>query len=130
MQNLAVYVLAILAARNYGWLMADAAARGAVSKALGAVAILALLLLVYRLAPYKPLGLAVAYGAFEELQTVICSTAYAFNPWTVPEGQSICSARIDFDLGALGVMLLAAALHRISQPVNPDRSQNSESNAP
>jgi hypothetical protein len=124
MQNLAAYVLAIIAARNYGWLMADAAARGAVSKALGAAAILALLLLVYRLAPSKPLGLALAFGAFEELQTIICSTAYAFNPWAVPEGQSICSARLDFDLGAIGVMLLAIVLHAICQSENSSTTKN------
>lgn len=119
MRNLATYVLAIIAARNYGWELVDVAMRGAISKALGAAAILALLLTVYRLAPSKPLALAVAYGAFEETQTVICATAYAFSPWTVAEGQSICSARIDFDLGALGVMLLAVVLHAICQPVKP-----------
>lgn len=123
MRNLATYVLAIIAARNYGWELADVAMRGAISKALGAAAILALLLTVYKLAPSKPLGLAVAYGAFEELQTVICSTAYAFNPWAVPEGQSICSARIDFDLGALGVMLLAVVLHAVCQPVRPSTTK-------
>jgi hypothetical protein len=126
----AALALLIVAAVNYGWGLFAPETRGIASKALDAAAILCLLCWVYSLKPSRALGLVVMYGAYEQLQTVLCSVAYAFESWQVPEGESICSARIDFDLGAIGVVFCAAILHKISQPVKPDRSQKSESNAP
>jgi hypothetical protein len=128
-KNTAVYALAIIGVRNYGWAIAEPAARGGVSKALGAAALLALLWLLYKASPSRAMWLVFLLGAFEELQTIICSVAYTVKPWAVPVGESICSARIDFDLGAIGVMLLAFTLHRICQPIKVDSAQDNPSNA-
>jgi hypothetical protein len=125
-KNLYLAVLAVVACRNYAWGWFEPAQRGIVSKGLGAATILYLLILLYRAQPSKALGLVVAYGAFEELQTIICSAAYFFKPWEVPQGQSICSARLDFDLGAIGVMFLALTLHKVCLPVRPDSTKTYE----
>ena len=118
----AVALLGMLAARHYGWAWLPVEVRGSASKALGALLALFLMWAWYRSAPSRPLLLVVLYGSFEELQAFICSAAYMTAPWTVAPGQSICSARLDFDLGAIGVMLLAFTLHRVCQPVNLFRS--------
>ena len=130
MRNLAVYVLLIVGGRNYAWEWFEPAQRGAVSKALGALAILSLLLLLYRAVPSKTLGLVVLYGAFEELQTAICSIAYAIEPWEVQLGQAICSAKIGFEISALGVMLLAITLWKACQGVNSYSTQDRQDQAP
>lgn len=129
MKTIYIYVLLLIGARNYAWSWFPAEVRGSVSKALGAFTILCLLLVLYKATPSRPLALVVAYGAFEELQTVICSVAYAMAPWPVELGQSICSARLDFDLGAIGVMLLAFTLHIVCQPAIVDRIQKREDGA-
>jgi len=49
-----------------------------------------------------------AVGAWYQLQTVLCVSAFIVEPWPIPEGAGMCSARLDFDLGALGLMLLGA----------------------
>ena len=88
--------------------------RGAVSKALGAAAalfLLALVLYAYRSRWVLLVGL---WWAWEEAQTLICSVAYALEPWPVPLGQGICSARLDFDLGALGLVCMAVMAYRLS----------------
>ena len=113
----AAALLGMLAMRHYGWSWFDPSIRGSVSKALGAAFALALMIAYYRAKPSRPLFYVILYGCFEELQTIICSVAYIHAPWTVPVWQSICSARLDFDLGAIGVMLLALTLHKVCQPV-------------
>lgn len=110
--RLAFGLLLIAAARHYLWAAWPDALRGTASKMLGAMAALCLIGIVIHLAQSKAVTLAGAYYAFEETQTAICSAAYMVDPWPVAVGQSICSARLDFDLGALGVMLLAFALWR------------------
>lgn len=123
MRSLAVWVLCIVAARHYGWQFFDPELRGIVSKALGAAAALCFLLMIYASAPSRALGVAVSFGVFEELQTVICSVSYAVAPWPVQTGQAICSARLDFDIDALGVMVLAFVLHAVASPVRSDTTK-------
>ena len=110
-------LLGMLAARHYGWAWLPVDVRGIASKALGALLALGLMWMLYKAKPSRPLLYVVLYGTFEELQTVICSVAYALSPWTVAPGNSICSARLDFDLGAIGVMLLTFTLLRVCQYV-------------
>ena len=127
--NTAVYALAAIGARNYLWTIFEPAVRGSISKALGAAALLSILWLLYRASPSRAMWYVFLFGAFEELQTIICSVAYAIQPWVVPVGESICSARIDFDLATVGVMLLAFTLHRICQPVMSDSTKDKPSDA-
>jgi len=112
--------------RHYGYLLAEPEARGAVSKALGGALLLALVPLLWRLAPSRLMAAVLVWWTFESLQTVICSVAYAIKPWPVPAGVSICSARLDFDLGAIGIMLVAMLLAAIVKASNT-KQQGSKS---
>lgn len=99
-------MLAILFARHYGWDYFPPELRGIASKALGGAAMLALILIVLRLRYSVPLALVASWWAIEELQVVICSILFAVAPWPVPTGQSLCSSRIDVDLGSVGICVI------------------------
>lgn len=104
--QLAVGLLLVGAGRNYGWLLADPEMRGVASKALGAIAALCLIAFIaYHFASKMVLLVAAFYG-FEELQTAVCSVMYMIEPWHVEAGQSMCSARIGFDIGAVGIFVV------------------------
>lgn len=115
--DLAAVLLLIAAARHFGWEWFPPEMRGSVSKALGAGAILCLVWVAMALQRKelrsRELWAVALWWTFEELQVVVCSTAYAVKPWAVPVGQSICSARIDFDIGAVSLMLVAWAAWRL-----------------
>lgn len=100
--------MAALVLREVAWSWFQAELQGMASKGLGALLVLVLLGAVWLLSLRSGwLMAAIGYGAWSALQTLLCACAYMVEPWTVPPGVGICSARIDFDLGALG--LLAAA---------------------
>lgn len=106
---LAAWLMAAVVLRDFGWAWVPAGLQGMASKGLGALLVLALLAVVWRHAPRSSwLAWPIGYGVWSALQTVLCSVAYAIEPWEVPPGVGICSARLDLDLGALA--LLAAAL--------------------
>ena len=105
---LAAWIMAAFLLREVGWSWFPAEHQGMASKALGSLLVLFLAGVVWHLAKRsKWLLAALAYGIWSALQTVICSIAYMVQPWAVSPGQGICSARIDFDLGALGLMAAA-----------------------
>lgn len=105
---LAAWLLAVLALREHAWAWFPAELQGMASKGSGALLALFLLGVVLKLAPRSGwLLAAIAYGTWSALQTLICSIAYMVQPWDVPPGVGICSARIDLDLGALGIMFAA-----------------------
>lgn len=113
--ELAVLLLLIGSARHYVWGLADIAARGLVAKALGGAAILALLWIVHGLTHSRLLLPVLLWWAWEELQVVTASVWFIFDPWPVPAGESMLSARAGFDLGAAGILvvaLLVANLHK------------------
>jgi len=113
--------MAALVLREVAWAWFPAPLQGMASKGRGALLVLVLLAAVWRLSSRSGwLTAAVAYGAWSALQTAICSAAYMVEPWAVPPGVGICSARIDFDLGALGV-LVAAWFAVKASPVNSCR---------
>ena len=119
--RLALVLLLIGATRHYGWALWPDTLRGSASKMLGALAALCLIGLVVYLAQSRVILLPAAWYAFEETQTAICSAAYMVKPWAVPVGASICSARLDFDIAAVSVLLLAFLLW---QPVRFAYSHN------
>lgn len=116
----ALYVLLVGVVRYYGYLAFDPAIRGSVSKGLGGLAMVAVAPLLYQARPSRPMYLVLLWWCFEGLQTAICSFAYAVQPWSVPVGESICSAGIGFDLGALGIMLAALLLVRIDDGIKKE----------
>jgi len=108
--RLALGLILIGATRHYGWALWPDSLRGSASKMLGALAALCLIGIVVYLAQSRVVLLPAAWYAFEETQTAICSAAYMVKPWAVPVGTSICSARLDFDIAAVSVLLLALLL--------------------
>ena len=112
--NVCAALLLACAVRHYAWPLADEAARGAVWKALGAAATLLLLWLVAKAYRTRYVLPVVIWWAWEEAQTLLCSVAYAYAPWPVPAGQSVCSAGVAFDLGAFGLVAMAVLAYRLS----------------
>ncbi len=112
--NLAAALLFIGASRNYGWMLVDPEFRGVASKALGAMAALCLIAIIaYHCSSKWVLLVSAAYG-FEELQTAACSVMYLVEPWPVEVGQSICSARIGFDVGAVGIFVVGLLAYKLA----------------
>jgi hypothetical protein len=102
-----VALLLAMGARHYLYDAWPPELRGLASKALGAIALLTLIWVVHSLAPRSSALTLVALGwSVEEVQVVLCSFAYMHQPWPVAPGQSICSARLDLDLGAIGIVVL------------------------
>ncbi len=105
--DVAVVLLLAMAGRHYLYDAWPPELLGLASKALGALALLTLVWLVYSLAPRSSALTAVAlWWSVEEVQVALCSFAYMRWPWPVAVGQSICSARLDFDLGAIGIVVV------------------------
>lgn len=103
----AAVFLAAGALRHYLWARFPDDLQGMASKGLGALAILFLLAVVLgsSKAP-KALVLVIAWWAWEECQVVLCSIAYMIEPWNVPPGVGICSAKTGLDIGALGILVV------------------------
>ena len=115
---IAVTLLMVAVMRHYGYVPLPPELRGVGSKALGSAAALILLAGVVLAWRHRFVFLAAAYYAFEELQSLLCSLAYMVDPWPVAQGQSLCSAKVGFDLGAVGVMLAGLVLWLIVTPSN------------
>lgn len=96
-----------MAARHYLYDLWPPELRGLASKALGALALLSMIWLAVWLAPRSlPVTLVALWWSIEEVQVALCSFAYMLKPWPVAPGQSICSARLDLDLGAIGIVIV------------------------
>ncbi len=114
--SLPAVLLAVGAARHYGWDFLPPELRGIAAKGLGGFAMLCMILVVLRLRFSVPLALVASWWAIEELQVIICSILFGLAPWPVPTGQALCSSRIDVDLGSVGICVvgwLAFYLYRI-----------------
>ena len=127
---LAAELLLIVAGRQHLWPAVPPAAQPIVSKALGACLVLWLLSVVQRLAWRAGLGSQILAGmlmiaAWYQAQALVCSLAYLIEPWPVLPGQALCTGRIGFDLGAIGLVLIAVAastLSRLTGGVNGDNA--------
>lgn len=106
--DMAVLVLAIGSARHYGWSLVPPEFAGLASKGLGGAASLALLACILSLRPSVPLAAVIAWYAWEDAQIVLCTVLYAVQPWYVETGQPMCSARWGIDIGAVGILIVAA----------------------
>ena len=105
--DVAAVLLVVMAARHYLYDLWPPELRGLASKALGALAILSMIWLAVWLAPRSlPVTLVALWWSIEEVQVALCSFAYMLKPWPVATGQSICSARLDLDLGAVGIVIV------------------------
>jgi hypothetical protein len=111
--QIALALLLVALIRHYGWEIAPPELRGLLSKALGAMAIMALVWIIDSLVCHWGVRLVALIWTWEQMQTVICSAWYAVDPWPVPVGQAMCSVKAGFDLGSVGVMLIALAFWRL-----------------
>lgn len=100
--------------RHYGWGLFDVPMRALASKASGAAAICCLLLIVWRSTGTRWMAPILLWWAWEELQVVLCSTWFIFEPWLVKPGEAMCSSKIGFDLGALGILIVAVLAFRLT----------------
>lgn len=115
----AVILLAVGIFRHYAWGVAPDDLAGMASKGLAAGAILYLLLRLYD-PQYWPIY---AWWGWEEAQVVICSAWYMAWPWTVPAGEAMCSAKIGFPIGAVGIVIAAFLLARYYQPLQVTKAR-------
>lgn len=118
--SLAAELLLMVGIRHHLWPYAPEAAQPIVSKALGACMVLWLLSALQRLAwsaghGSKALAAMLMIAAWYQAQALVCSLAYLHAPWAVLPGQGLCTGRIGFDLGAVGLVLLAAAASNLSR---------------
>lgn len=109
--NLPVVLALLLMVRHYLWDKVPYELQGSVWKLCSAVCILGLLAYLYVPRWWPVFGVF----AFEESQVVICSAWYIADPWPVPDGMGVCSAKSGIDLGALGVTFVAFALLRATR---------------
>ena len=112
-KQVAYVMLAVAALRHYGWEIAPPELRGLLSKALAAMAIIALVWIIDSLVDHWAVRLVSLVWTFEQSQTVLCSAWFAVDPWPVAVGQPMCSAKAGFDFGAVGVMFIAIVLWRL-----------------
>jgi hypothetical protein len=103
------FVVALLfvgAFRHYGWPLLPNEMQRFAWNASGSILVLALL---WALA-WPAARLVVIWLTFEELQVIACSLIRMLRPVDIGSGQAQCSALIGFNLGAVGLMLMAVAL--------------------
>lgn len=110
----AAALLLIGAVRHYGWALAPEGTRALMSKGLAAVAMLCLLALLLRHERSRAVLLVAAWWAWEELQVALCSFWFIFDPWPIQPEQPMCSARAGFDIGALGIMVVALLAYMLA----------------
>lgn len=126
--KIALALLTVGALRHYLWPAFPAELQGMASKGLGGVAALGLILAVWHLSDKtKELGYVLLWWAWEESQVLLCSIAYMAKPWEVRPGLGICSARLDFDIGAIGIVIVGALAYHLSNLTvskNRDNGQN------
>lgn len=67
-----------------------------------------------RVAPDAPLLAVLLWWAWEELQVILCSVWFIFDPWPIELGQAMCSAKLGFDLGAFGILIVAVLAFRLN----------------
>lgn len=108
--DVALAMIALAAVRGYGWGIVPDAMKGMASKAAGGLALLAMIWIVHDLLrPSLLVAIAASVWSVGEIQVVVGSIWYMLDPWPVPEGASILSAKAGLDLGAAGIVLIAWA---------------------
>jgi hypothetical protein len=114
--GLALGLVALTVVRYYAPWLAPADVRGLVSKSLGAVqslvhmAVLCIIVRHWLRRVAGPIMLAAAYAVWEEAQGAICPIWYIFEPWHVPQGAAMCSARAGYDFGLLGALVASGVV--------------------
>lgn len=104
MRDSAIFVM--LALRHYGYYHAPQAMWGDLFSIAGALCLIALIVGSGLPLPIK------AWAIGEEALVAGCASAWLAWPWPLGGADEICSARIDFKIGAIGLCALALASYR------------------
>ena len=105
---LALAIVAVVVVRYYAPWLAPPEVRGYVSKSLGAaqsllqIACICTMASIWLKRAAGPIMLAAAYAAWEEGQGMVCPIWYVVEPWHVPQGAAMCSARAGYEFGLVG----------------------------
>lgn len=121
--EVAAAVLLLGALRHYGWDLFPYGMKALAAKGLSGVATLGLLALVVYAWRSRMVLLVATWLAWEELQVVLCSFWFMFDPWPIKPEEPMCSARAGFDIGAIGIMFVALLAYMCAVPARADRSQ-------
>jgi len=100
---------------SYGWQWVPASVAADVQNVLSALMALGLLVLVAMVFASREVLQVVALLGLLKATVITCNTWYAIAPWPVMPGAPLCSTRLDFPLGIVGLVLgvvLAAYLFR------------------
>ena len=104
-------LVVLLALRHYGYYHAPQEWWGSFFSIAGAACLITLLTSASLPWPIK--GWAIG----EELLVAGCNSAWLVSPWDITGTDEMCSARLDFKLGAIGLAIMALA---IFAPVSSD----------
>lgn len=111
---LAMIVIGII--RGYGWQFASPQLIGWASKGIGGLAMLSMIWIAYAFVhPSRIAAIAASVWSFYEIQVALCSFLYMYDPWPLPQNVPVCSSRVDLDLGAVGLVLIAWAVFYIKR---------------
>ena len=113
MKNLAAGLLLLGVVRHTLWEHVEAQAL--VWNLCGALAMSALLVLVWRAHRGVVAGLVVMWWLYEEALVAVCSTWRIFDWWYVGQGEEQCSARLGFKIGAFSLVLIGALISRVAR---------------
>ncbi len=125
---LAAELLLAVTLREHLWDKFPAEAQGHVSKLLGAALALVMLRILWELAPSSRwLGAVLALAVWYQLQTLLCVWWWLIDgPWQLLPGTGMCSARLDFDLGAAGLMLTSLILCKLAPMIFRDSDNDKD----
>jgi hypothetical protein len=108
----ALGLLLLGAALHYGWALFPEHS-ALVWNIAGSATRLILLAMLLRQQRGAILGVGL-WWACEELLVIGCNAAYIVSPWVVPKGQAMCSSLLGYDLGTVGLLIVAIGLWRLA----------------
>ena len=124
--RLAAWILLLGVLRNYAPALFAIQHQGMASKGLGAVLVLGLMWLLWGRAKSRPVAIVMIWLAWEQLQIVICSAWWIYDPWVVPEGMSVCHAKTGFDIGAIGILAISIISWNLLYPNNHESTTTTQ----
>lgn len=114
--GLALAIVAVVVVRYYAPWLAPPEVRGYVSKSLGAAQSMLQIVCICTMVSIwikrfaGPIMLAAAYAAWEEGQGMVCPIWYIVEPWPIPQGAAMCSARAGYEFGLVGAAVAAGVV--------------------
>jgi hypothetical protein len=104
--KVAALLLGVWYFAHYLWQWAPEEHQGTVFNISRSAASLVLLGIIVLAFQSKPVFLAAAGVAGEEVQVVACGTWWLFDPWPIKPGDELCSSGLGVPLGSIGLVLI------------------------